>query len=177
MRRTAILASLLVMLLGGGLTVWAAPTGKVKIDTPGMVVEVELYGKKVAVPPLREVPVVVGTLTTKGIKLHGKGKDTKNRPAIWRLDSVGPFGELKEIQVTSGETTTVDAGAPLTVKTPVSITTKGGTKVNVGLSFIGKAGEYYRTVVYMGRRRAPAPKIAFLTEDGKILQTANFEYG
>jgi len=176
MRRTAILVGLLVV-LGGGLVVWAAPTGKVKIDTPGMVLEVEMYGQKVALPPLREVPVAAGTLETKGIKLHAQGRDMKNRPAIWRLDGTAPFGDLKEIQITAGEVKAIEGGAPLTVKTPFSVSTKGGKQVIVGLNFIGKAKEYYRTVVYMGRNRAPAPKIAFVSEDGKILDSGNFEYG
>jgi hypothetical protein len=173
MRRTAILAGLLVV-LGAGLAVPAGPTGKVKIDTPGMVLEVEMYGQKVALPPLREVPVAKGTLTTKGIKLHAQGRDTKNRPAIWRLDSTGPFGDLKEIEVKTDEVTTIEGGAPLTVKTPTSVS-RGA--VTVGLQFIGKAKEYYRTVVYMGRRRAAAPKIALVDESGKVLDSGNFEYG
>ncbi|MFO8013806.1 MAG: hypothetical protein R6X20_10935 [Phycisphaerae bacterium] len=176
MRRTAILVGLLVV-LGAGLAVWAGPTGKVKIDTPGMVVEVEMYGQKVALPPLREVPVARGTLETKGIKLHAKGRDTKNRPAIWRLDGTGPFGDLKEIEVKTDEVTTVEGGAPLTVLTPTGVSTKGGRRLTVGLQFVGKAKEHYRTVVYMGRRRAPAPKIALVDESGKVLDTGNFEYG
>jgi hypothetical protein len=139
-----------------------------------MVLEVEMYGQKVALPPLREVPVAKGTLTTKGIKLHAKGRDTKNRPAIWRLDGKGSFGDLKEIEVNTGEVTTVEGGAPLTIKTPASVS-KGA--VNVGLYFIGKAKEHYSTVAYMGRRRAPPPKVAFIDESGKILDSGNFEYG
>ncbi len=177
MRRIGVLAGLLV-LLAGGLAVWAAASpAKLKIETPGMVLEVEYHGSKVAIPPLREVPIGDATLETKGIKLHAKGRDTKNRPAIWRLDGTKPFGDLEKIEVGGTETTLVEGGVPITVKTPVSVSTKGGKKVVVGLYFIGKSGEYYRTVVYMGRRRVPAPKIAFVSEDGKVLKTASFEYG
>lgn len=53
----------------------------------------------------------------------------------------------------------------------------GISTISVGLSFIGKSGEYYRIVVYMGKRRVPSPKLQFLHESGKPLQTASFEYG
>jgi hypothetical protein len=176
MRRIAIPITLLVA-LGAGLSLWAASTGKVKIETPGMVLEVERYGQKVAIPPLREVPVPTGTLETKGIKLHAKGRDTKNRPAIWRLDGAGPFGDLKEIEVTADAVKSIEGGAPLTVVTPTRVSTKGGQVLTIGLQFIGKAKEHYRTVVYMGRRRAPPPKVAIVDEGGKVLDSGNFEYG
>lgn len=176
MRRRALPIALLVA-LGAGLSLWAASMGKVKIDTPGMVLEVERYGQKVAIPPLREVPVPTGTLETKGIKLHAKGRDTKNRPAIWRLDGTAPYGDLKEIEVSADGVKTIEGGAPLTIVTPAGVSTKGGRTVIVSLQFIGKAKEHYRTVVYMGRRRAPAPKIAIVDEGGKVLDSGNFEYG
>ena len=178
MRRAALLLGIGV-LLGGTLAVSAASgPGKLKVETLGMVLEVEKDGRKVAIPPGREVPVGSGTLEVKGIQLHAKGVDKKNRPAIWRLDGTKPFGELAKIEVPGGETKAIEGGAPITVKTPATITKKGGaTTVTVGLAFIGKSGESYRTIVYMGRRRVPAPRIQFLDEQGKPLHTANFEYG
>ncbi len=176
MRRLALPIAMLLV-LGAGLSLWAASMGKVKIETAGMVLEVERYGQKVAIPPLREVPMPAGTLETKGIKLHAKGRDTKKRPAIWRLDGTAPYGDLKEIEVTADGVKTIEAGGPLTVVTPTGVSTKGGRQLILGLQFIGKAKEHYRTVVYMGRRRAPAPKVAIVDESGKVLDSGNFEYG
>ena len=177
MKRIWLLAGVLAV-LAGGLTAWAASGGgKLKVNTPGMVIEAAVRGRKVAIPPLREVPVGVGTIETQGIKLHAQGKDTKNRPTIWRLDGIKPFGELASIEVTASETTLVEGGAPLTVKTPARLLTSGAKKVYVNLLIVGKAGESYRTVVYMGRQRVPKPKVAFLDENGKVLHTGAFEYG
>jgi len=167
------------ILLGGTLVAWAATdAAKLKVTTPGLVIQVDVGGRKVAIPPLKEVPVGERTLETKGYQLHGQGKDTKGRPAIWRLDGRKPFGDLEKITVSGPDVTTVEAGAPLTVMTPTGISVKNGKKtLNVGLYFIGKAKEHYSTVVYMGRIRAASPKIAILDESGKVLNTASYEYG
>jgi hypothetical protein len=161
----------------GGLAAWAAAGGTLKVDTPGMVLELDVRGRTVAIPPLREVPIGSGAFETKGIKLHAQGVDNKNRPVIWRLDGIKPMGELAKIEVDGSETKVVQGGQPLVVKTPVGISTKSGKTLTVGLQIIGKAGEHYRTVVYEGRNRVPAPKVAFYAEDGRLLDTGTFEYG
>ncbi|MBL7140643.1 MAG: hypothetical protein ISS74_07020 [Planctomycetes bacterium] len=173
------------ILLGGGLAAWAATAGpsatdaaKLKVATPGPVLEVDVGGKKVAIPPLKEVAVGDRTLETKGIKLHGQGKDTKNRPAVWRLDGIKPFGDLEKIEVSGPDVTTIEGGAPLTILTPVGVSVKNGQKtLTVGLHIIGKAKEHYSTVAYMGLIRASNPKIAIVDESGKVLHTGSYEYG
>jgi len=177
MKRLWLLAGV-VLALAGGLTAWAADGGKLKVNTPGMVIEADIRGRKVALPPLREIPVGAGTIKTAGLKLHAQGKDKKNRPVIWRLDGIKPYGKLEEIEVSATETTVVEGGAPITVLAPARLLTKGSSKqIYVDLALYGKSEERYRTVVYMGRTRVPNPKVAFLDESGKVLHTGAFEYG
>jgi len=176
MKRWLIAAGVLV-LVGGAVAAYAASAGKVKVATPGMVVEIEVRGRATPIPPNREVSLPVGEYKVKGLKLHAQGV-YKGEPVIWRIDGATPLGKLTEVEVTSGQTTTVEGGEPLTVKTPVSISKKGPTTtVSIGLQYVGKAGENYRPVVYRGRVRVPSPKIQIVGESGNVVVTSAFEYG
>ena len=176
MRKCLIAAGVLV-LVGGAVAAYAASTGKVKVATLGMVVGIEVRGRTAPIPPNREVPLPAGEYKVKSLKLHAKGV-YKGKPIIWRIDGTTPLGKLTNVEVAGGETTTVEGGEPLTIKTPVSISKKGLiTTVSIGLQYIGKAGENYRSVVYMGRIRAPSPKIQIVGESGKPIVSSAFEYG
>lgn len=178
MKKWLIAAGVLV-LIGGALTTYAAAgNGKLNVATPGLVVELEVRGRVTPVPPNREVPLPAGDYKVKGIKLHAKGVDAKGKPTIWRIEGTTSLGKLATLQVTDGQTTTVEGGEPITVKTPVGISKKGAVKtVSVGLQFLGKAGESYRPAVYRGRSLVPAPKIQIVGESGKPVSTGSFEYG
>jgi len=178
MKRWLIAAGVLVW-IGGALTTYAAAgNGKLNVATPGMVVAIEVRGRATPVPPNREVPLPAGEYKVKGIKLHARGVDAKGRPTIWRIECTKPLGKLATIEVTDGQTTTVEGGEPITVKTPVGISKKGAVKtVSVGLQFLGKAGESYRPVVHRGISLLPAPKIQIVGESGKPVSTGSFEYG
>ncbi len=157
---------------------FSAGAGKLKVATPGMILDLDVRGRNVSVPPMREVPMAAGTYTVKGIKIHAQEVDARRRVTLWRCDGQAPFGKLAAIQIAEGQTTSVEGGEPLVVKTPLSVTQKSGaTTVYVGLGFYGKSGERYRTVVYKGRSRVPNPKIMFLDESGKPLHTGAYEYG
>jgi len=176
MKKWLMTAGVLV-LVGGAVATYAASTGNVKVATPGMVVEIEVRGRAAPIPPNREVPLPAGEYKVKGVKLHAQGV-YKGKPVIWRIDGTKPLGKLTSVEVTGGETTTVEGGEPLTVKTPVSLSKKGPTTtVSIGLQFIGKAGENYRPVIYRGRVRVPSPKIQIVGESGNVVVNSAFEYG
>jgi hypothetical protein len=176
MKRWLIAAGVLV-LVGGAVATYAASTGKVKVATLGMVVEVEVRGRAAPIPLNREVPLPAGEYPVKSLKLHAKGVD-KGRPVIWRIDGTKPLGKIAKVEVTNGQTTTVEGGEPLTVKTPVRVTKKGATTtVSIGLQIIGQAGENYRPVVYKGRSRVTNPKIQIVGSSGNAVTTGSFEYG
>jgi len=97
-----------------------------------------------------------------------QGSDT------WRLESRGPWGELSTIRVKSNDTTVLKLGPPFQIKTKALFT---GTKVSIDFNIIGTAGEQYRNMIIQNNKRAPAPGVKILDEDGFILASGKFAYG
>jgi hypothetical protein len=168
------------MLVGLSATVLlsAANGGKLKVVTPGMLLQLKLLGKKVDIPANKEASLPPGEYKPAGIELYARGVDRKGNPVLWKLTSAGPFGKLATIDVAEGQTTEVEGGEPITVKASCSVLAQGTTKsVYVGLAYIGQSGEMYSPVVYQGKSTAPAPQLQIVDESGKVLNTASFEYG
>jgi hypothetical protein len=168
------------MLVGLSATVLlsAANGGKLKVVTPGMILELMVFGQKAAIPANKEASLPPGEYKPTGIELYARGVDNKGKIVLWKVTSSGPFGKLATISVAEGQTTEVEGGEPITVKASCSIQAQGTTKsVYVGLAYIGKSGEMYSPVVYRGAMQAPAPQLQFSDESGKVLSTASFEYG
>jgi len=169
-----------VMLVGLSATVLlsAANGGKLKVVTPGMILQLMVFGQKAAIPANKEASLPPGEYKPAGIELYARETDNKGKLILWKLTSTGPFGKLATISVAEGQTTEVEGGEPITVKASCSIQAQGTTKsVYVGLAYIGKSGEIYSTVVNRGATQAPAPQLQFSDESGKVLNTASFEYG
>jgi hypothetical protein len=97
-----------------------------------------------------------------------QGSDT------WQLESRGPWGELSTIRVKSNETTVLKLGPPFQIKPKVLFT---GTKVEIDFAIIGQAGEHYRNLITQNNKRAPAPGVKIMAEDGSVLATGKFAYG
>lgn len=181
MRRAAWLVALV---LAVGLTSQvrsaATSTGTIKVATPGLVVDVLApNGQKVSIPANREVPAPAGTYKTAGITQYGQETSGK-KPAVWSIQSRGPYGKMKEVAVKSGQTTAIEAGAPLLVKLSVNVAKSAakGTTVSIGLAVLGQAGESYNTgSVTRGKSRVPPPKVQIVDESGNEVVSGNFEYG
>jgi len=199
MRRLLIFTGVLV-LVGG---TWAAAQnggkgGTVKIDTPGLVLKV-LAGKdkatgkqkQVPIPPGKEVPMSAGTYKVASAGLFAQDASR----TVWGLETDGELGKLASLEVTEGQTTTVEGGGPLQVKTSVLIS--GGTTatpnpklktatkaalpkpktVVVRVSYVGQAGESYAAKVTQGNRPGPRCEVRLVTEDGKVLSKGEYSYG
>lgn len=174
----AIVASLSLALMAGAAA--NNGTGKLKVESPGVGLELKVAGRPAPVPNGKEVPMPPGTYPTSSITYGAQGKAANGKAEVWTIKSTGPFGTLKDINVTAGQTTTVEAGGPLAVKANVfPVKGKDGAiSVSVSLRVTGKAGEVYNTGSIMkGLIKAPAPQIQILSEDGKTLAQGNFEYG
>jgi len=168
------------MLVGLSATVLlsAANGGKLKVVTPGMILNLMVFGQKAAIPANKEVSLPPGEYKPAGIELYAREMDNKGKIVLWKLTSSGPFGKLATIRVAEGQTTEVEGGEPITVKASCSIQAQGTTKsLYIGLAYIGKSGEIYSPVVYRGAMQVPAPKLQIVDESGKVLNTASFEYG
>lgn len=169
-----------VLLVGLSATVLlsAANGGKLKIVTPGMVLNLTALGQKVAIPANKEVSLPSGEYKPAGIELYAREMDNKGKVVLWKLTSSGPFGKLATIGVSDGQTTEVEGGEPITVKAAGGIQAQGTTKtLYVGLAYVGKSGEMYSSVVHRGTVRAPAPQVQIVDESGRVLNTGSFEYG
>lgn len=97
-----------------------------------------------------------------------QGSDT------WRLETRGPWGELSTIRVKNNDTTVLKLGPPFQIKTKALYT---GSKVSIDFNIIGKAGEHYRNVITQNNKRASAPGVKIIDEDGSVLVSGKFEYG
>jgi len=169
-----------VLLVGLSATVLlsAANGGKLKVVTPGMILQMMVFGQKAAIPANKEASLPPGEYKPAGIELYAREADNKGNPVLWKLTSSGPYGKLATISVAEGQTTEVEGGEPIAVKASCSIQAQGTAKsVYVGLAYIGKSGEMYSPAVYRGTMRAPAPQLQIVDESGKVLNTASFEYG
>ena len=92
----------------------------------------------------------------------------------WQLESRGPWGDLSTIRVKSKDTTVLKLGPPFQIKTKALYT---GTKVSIDFAIIGQAGEHYRNSIMQNNKRAPAPGVKIIDEDGSVLATGKFAYG
>ncbi len=86
-----------------------------------------------------------------------------------RLNSVGPWGDLSRIKVQNDTLTSLEFGPPLLIEPNVQ---RDGSRVSIGLSIIGQAGEHYQHV-----RRGPGPQVRIVDETGKVLSKGRFAYG
>jgi hypothetical protein len=96
-----------------------------------------------------------------------QGSDT------WQLETRGPWGDLSTVRVKNNDTTVLKLGPPFQIKTKALYT---GTKVSIDFNVIGKAGEHYRNVITQNNKRAPAPGVKIIDEDGSVLATGKFAY-
>ena len=87
----------------------------------------------------------------------------------WKIDSRGPWGNLSKISVNKNKTTNLRLGPPLLTKSSVS---RLGTRISIGLTIIGQAGEHY-----LPTSTGSAPKIKIIDEAGNVLASGRFEYG
>lgn len=179
MKRLSLLVTVLVC-LGAAFTVQSAtkPTGTLKVDTPGVLLELKIDGKAVPVPNGKEVPLPADTYKPAQITC-GAQAPGKTKPEVWTIKSTGPFGKVATIEVTEGKLTTLEAGPPLVLKATVrKANAAGGKVVSVGLAILGKAGESYNASTIMkGLTKVPPPEIQIRDEKGGVLAQGKFEYG
>jgi len=145
--------------------------GSIRIATPG--VELQLRGgfaHRVTVRSGPE-PTEVRACRYEPILLKTTRQQDGN---TWQLQCMGPWGKLQKITVADGQTTTIDAGAPLLLKPEVSRTRD---QVFIGFCIYGKAGEKYGNVIFKNGRRASAPEVRIIDKAGDLLASGRFQYG
>ncbi len=149
-------------------------SGKVKLITAGAEVTLRsqgiLRGRRIqltASHPEREVKE--GNYRVEEVVLQG---NTDN--SVWMMKGRGRRGEGETIVVKVAQTTEVEIGPPLMVKTDVQ---QLGKTVNIGLEIVGSAGEAYSPYISKDNKVIPAPKVTIMDESQHIVSSGKFEYG
>ena len=176
------LAAVIALSLALAVTVQSAtqPTGALNVPS-GMGLELKIAGKTVPVPvPTgKDVPLPAGKYQPASLTCGAIAPTTKE---IWSIKCLGPtWGKIANIQVTEGQTTTLEAGPPFTLKTVVYKTEtapNGGKVVPVTLHVYGKAGELYDLNTFRrGALQAPNLTLQIVDEQGKVLASGILPYG
>jgi hypothetical protein len=163
----AIIAGVLVFFL------CPRPKGFIKIETSGvdMLISKGWFQNVRITSEGNPVKVTVGTYRPKNIYIKA-GKDNDK---LWTIfGSSGPWGELSKIKVEKDKTTAIALGPPFTIKTDVQ---RNGRNVLIGLSLIGRSGEYWNPQVSLNKGQVMAPKLSIIDEAGKILASGSFQFG
>lgn len=145
--------------------------GYIKIDTPGIELQLRSGWFNRAMITSGTEPVKISARTYTPKRLRISGEQDGNR---WQIDSFGPWEKLARIKVKNDETTVLKLGPPFLIRPRVD---QSGSRVLIGLSITGQAGEHYNAGVMKNGRRQPAPKLKIVDEAGKILASGKFEYG
>jgi len=190
MRKSLILLGILVLIGGAWAADNATEVGRIKVATPGLVLNLKgqpskVIGKfeDVPVTAARELTVRPGSYETNSILLCVQDA----RKEIWTLTCARNFGKkLKTIKVAAGETATIEAGPPLSVKVSLSrpvgdhlIDAPPGASPKdllIHMDYIGKAGEYYAPRVMKGKSVGPKPRVRISDEEGNLLAEGDYRF-
>jgi hypothetical protein len=181
MKRGLLILAVGVSLLAA-LTVQSAtkPTGTLKVPA-GLVLELKVAGRPVAVPTGRDLPLPAGTYEPATLTCGGTMPAARGRAEVWTLKATGPtWGKLKEIVIQEGETTAIDAGPPFTIKTLIYRTesTPTGKVVPITIRVFGKAGELYDLNTFKkGLSQAPQLALQIVDDKGTVLASGTLPYG
>lgn len=164
---TAIIAGLLVFYL------YPRPKGYIKIETSGveMLISKGWFQNVKIASKDSSVKITSGTYSPKNIFI----KATKDKDKWWTVYSYsGPWGNLSKINIEKDKTTFLIFGPPFTIKTNMQ---KNGRNVSIGLSLVGRSGEYWNPQVLSNKGQVMAPKLSITDEAGKILSLGSFQFG
>ncbi len=100
---------------------------------------------------------------------------TDSRRDTWTLQGEGNTGRLASFGIRGGETLSLRAGPPLTIKTEAR--SVGTGLVSIGCLVAGQAGEEYLPGVQKNGRLQKAPKFKIIDERGRTGVSDSFEYG
>ena len=179
MKKLALLSILLCLAFALALTAEEkAATGALKIASPDVQLQIKLdknirsIGSKDG-----EMTLDAGTYTPVAVRITKRetvGEGPKAKESAWILTGQGPWGDLSEIKVEAGKTTTISLGEPITLQADVQ---QAGRDVNIGCVVAGSAGEKYNPAVTKDGQPQAAPSLKIVDEAGKVLDSGAFQFG
>jgi len=174
MKKIIVIPVIVVVLIGLIVFYYSQQTGYVKLATPGVTVGLRglqgVFWKNLQIGPSTDpVKTHVGQyLALLGSLTMNAGGDK------WQTSFYGAQNASLRIIVAKGQTTALEFGPPLNVKTEVK---PAGRQVSIGLSITGQSGERYNPKVTKNGKALEAPKLQIVDEAGNVLASGKFEYG
>ncbi len=165
----------LAIIGAAALTLWVClrTNGHVRIDAGGADAELQVQNGWFAKATITSG---VGTPDV-GARVYNARRlsiSTKQNGQTWRIECLGPWGNLLRIKVKNNETTDLRLGLPFLVRPGVS---RSGSVVSIDYAVIGQSGEHYRGFATRDGRAVPGAKISIVDEAGNVLETGQFSYG
>jgi hypothetical protein len=165
----------LAIIGAAGLTLWLylRQEGCVRIDAGDAIAELQVRNGWFGTATIMSGagPVQANTRVYNARRLNILQKQNGQD---WRIESVGPWGELSRITIRRNETATLRLGPPFLVKPGIS---RRGSDVSIDYAIIGQAGERYQSFATKDGRAMPGAKISIIDEAGNVLETGQFSYG
>jgi hypothetical protein len=142
-------------------------TGIVKVETPGLALELKVAGKPVTIPSGQEVRLPVGNYTTASMTYFAQEPGGKAKPVTWSIRSTGGLGKYESVRVREDATTAVDAGPPFVLKARFTPYESNSLRLSMSLTILGKAGERYNAATIQ-RAGVPVrpPQFKIIDEKG-----------
>ncbi len=169
----------------------APKTGTVKVATAGLTVTVRPASKgpnraETTITDAKEAALRPGRY--EAVSVRYTVKDDKGQ--TWVLNGQKDVGGFEGLEVTAGNTATLEGGPPLTATVTAEIQqakpTKGAVRapeaggpktVMVSYRLEGRAGEAYELRAMRGVAPGPLPTVRILDEAGKVLSEGRYSPG
>lgn len=174
MRKIIVIPVIVVVLIGLILFYYSQQTGYVKLETPGVTVNLRglhgVFWKNLQIGPSTDpVKTLVGQYQVWRGRLTMNAGGDKWQTSFYAAQDVSSI-----ITVAKEQTTALKLGPPLHVKTEVE---PMGRQVSIGLSITGQSGERYNPHITKNSKALEAPKLKIVDEAGNVLASGKFEYG
>lgn len=155
----------------GGLYILSQQKGYIAFETPGVQLDLKgpFGGGKYVLSGSAPTAVFPRVYTPASLTVTREQDGQR-----WRLYSHGPWGELSQIRVERGRTTTIALGPPLLLRPEVH---RGPGRVHIELGILGRAGEKYARLVREDKGKLWEPRMRIIDEAGTVLTSGRFEYG
>jgi hypothetical protein len=152
--------------------IYPRPKGYIKIDTVGAEMTLRSGWFRTTTITAKQGAVEVPSGTYRPVR----AKITADRGDLWwSVQGYGSWGNLSSVKVIKGLTTIVKLGPPFTLRNDVY---RSGRTVSIGLSMVGREGEYWRAQLLTNNASDnQKPRLKIVDESGNVLASGSFEYG
>jgi hypothetical protein len=165
----------LAIIGAAALTLWVClrTKGHVRIDAGGADAELQMQNgwfARATITSGVESPEV-------GARVYNARRlsiSSKRNGQTWRIECLGPWGNLSRIKVKNNETTDLRLGPPFLIKPRIS---RSGSVLAIDYAIVGRAGELYQSFATKDGGAMSGAKVNIVDEAGNVLEAGQFSYG